>query len=138
MRLSSRRCCGEASQHRTARISRRNLFTERKAILSEIAVAQQGLRKAELSLASAERLAAKGSLKSLQIEAEQFAVQNARNVLDAAEGRLKVLDQLTKEKMLVQFDSDIETKKAKLESDRKTANEEKRKLDELEAQIAAA
>ncbi len=112
-------------------------LTERKAILSEIAVAQQGLRKAELSLASAERLAAKGSLKSLQIEAEQFAVQNARNVLDAAEGRLKVLDQLTKEKMLVQFDSDIETKKAKLESDRKTANEEKRKLDELEAQISA-
>lgn len=112
-------------------------LTERKAILSEIAVAQQGLRKAELSLASAERLAAKGSLKSLQIEAEQFAVQNARNVLDAAEGRLKVLDELTKEKMLVQFDSDIETKRAKLESDKKTASEEKRKLDEIEEQISA-
>ncbi|MFO0064582.1 MAG: efflux transporter periplasmic adaptor subunit, partial [Pirellulaceae bacterium] len=39
-------------------------LTERKAILSEIAVAEQDLRKAELSLASAERLAAKGTLKS--------------------------------------------------------------------------
>ncbi len=76
-------------------------LTERKAILSEVAVAQQDMRKAELSLASAERLAAKGTLKSLQIEAEQFAVQNARNKLEAAEGRLRVLDELTKEKMLV-------------------------------------
>lgn len=111
--------------------------TERKAILSEVAVAQQDLRKAELSLASAERLAAKGTLKSLQIEAEQFAVQNARNKLEAAEGRLRVLDELTKEKMLVQFDSDIETKKAKLQSDKEAAEEEKRKLLELEEQFAA-
>jgi RND family efflux transporter MFP subunit len=112
-------------------------LTERKAILSEIAVAQQGLRKAELALDSAERLAAKGTLKALQIEAEQFAVQNARNMLDAAQGRLKVLDELTKEKMLVQFDSDIETKRAKLASDQSTANEEKEKLLEIERQIKA-
>lgn len=112
-------------------------LTERKAILSEIAVAEQDLRKAELSLASAERLAAKGTLKSLQIEAEQFAVQNARNKLDAAEGRLKVLDELTKAKMLVQFDSDIETKKAKLDSDKNTLEEEKSKLDEIQSQIEA-
>ena len=112
-------------------------LTERKAILSEVAVAQQDMRKAELSLASAERLAAKGTLKSLQIEAEQFAVQNARNKLEAAEGRLRVLDELTKEKMLVQFDSDIETKKAKFESDKEAAEEEKRKLQELEEQFAA-
>lgn len=112
-------------------------LTERKAILSEIAVAEQDVRKAELSLASAERLAAKGSLKSLQIEAEQFAVQNSRNKLEAAQGRLRVLDELTKEKMLVQFNSDIETKRAKLESDKKTANEELSKLKEFEQQITA-
>ncbi len=93
-------------------------LTERKAILSEIALAQQALRTAELSLSSAERLAAKGTLKSLQIEAEQFAVANARNALDAGQGRLKVLDELTKAKMLVQFDSTIETARAKLNSDR--------------------
>lgn len=111
--------------------------TERKAILSEIAVAEQDLRKAELSLASAERLAAKGALKSLQIEAEQFAVANARNKLDAAQGRLEVLNNLTKEKMLVQYDSDIEKNKAKLEADKNTAIAEKSKLDEIEQQIAA-
>ena len=112
-------------------------LTERKSILSEIAVAQQTLRKAELSLESAERLAAKGTLKPLQIEAEQFAVQNAKNTLESAEGRLKVLDELTKAKMLVQFDADIETTRAKLESDKSTLAEEKEKLQEIQAQIAA-
>ncbi len=106
-------------------------LTERKAILSEIALNQQALRTTELSLASAERLAAKGTLKSLQIEAEQFSVLNARNNLDAAQGRLRVLDELTKAKMLVQFDSTIETAKAKLASDQSTLASEKDQLQEV-------
>lgn len=112
-------------------------LTEQKAILSEIAVAQQGLRQAELALQSAERLAAKGTLKPLQVEAAQFSVQNAQSTLDSAQGRLRVLDQLTKAKMLVQLDSDIETAKAKLESDKNTLTEEKEKLEEIQAQIKA-
>lgn len=112
-------------------------LTERSLILSEIAVAQQELRKAELSLQSAERLAAKGTLKPLQIEAEQFSVQNARSSLESAQGRLRVLDELTKAKMLVQLDSDIATAKAKLDSDQNTLAEEKSKLAEIEAQILA-
>lgn len=112
-------------------------LTERQKIMSEIAVAQQTLRKAELSLESAERLAAKGTLKPLQIEAEQYAIENAKNTLDSAEGRLKVLDELTKAKMLVQFDADIETTRAKLESDKSTLSEEKEKLEEIQNQIKA-
>ena len=112
-------------------------ITEQKAILSEIALAQQGLRKAELSLQSAERLAAKGTLKALQIESEQFAVQNAQSSLESAQGRLRVLDKLTKEKMLVQLNSDIETARAKLESDKSTLVEEKEKLEEIKAQVKA-
>jgi multidrug efflux pump subunit AcrA (membrane-fusion protein) len=112
-------------------------LTERKAILSEIALAQQAVRTAELSLASAERLAAKGTLTSLQIEAEQFSVANALNNLDAAQGRLRVLDELTKAKMLVQFDSTIETARAKLNSDRSMLEEEKNQLVEIQTQIEA-
>ncbi|XZE32259.1 HlyD family efflux transporter periplasmic adaptor subunit [Pirellulaceae bacterium SH501] len=111
-------------------------LTERKTILSEISIAQQNLRKAELSLQSAERLAAKGTLKPLQIEAEQYAVQNAQSTLESAEARLRVLDELTKAKMLVQLDSDIATAKAKLDSDRNTLIEEKEKLEEILGQIA--
>lgn len=112
-------------------------LTEQKAILSEIALAQQGLRKAELSLQSAERLAAKGTLKALQIESEQFAVQNSQSSLESAQGRLRVLDKLTKEKMLVQLNSDIETARAKLLSDKSTAGEETDKLHEIQQQIKA-
>lgn len=112
-------------------------ITEQKTILSAIAVAQQGLRKAELSLQSAERLAAKGTLKALQIESEQFAVQNAHSMLESEQGKLRVLDKLTKEKMLVQLNSDIETARAKLDSDKSTLVEEKEKLQEIQAQIKA-
>lgn len=112
-------------------------LTDRKAILSEIALAEQGVRKAELSLQSAERLAAKGTLKALQIESEQFAVQNSQSTLESAKGRLRVLDNLTKEKMLVQLNSDIETARAKLESDKSILLEGKGKLQEIQSQIQA-
>ncbi len=126
---------------RQAAISRQEYLegiyqTDRKLILSEIAIAEQERRRAELSLASAERLAAKGTLRPLQIQAEQFSVQNAKNVLESAKSRLRVLDELTKQKMLVQLDSSIETARAKLESDRSVLLEEKLKLDELQQQIS--
>lgn len=109
--------------------------SERKAILSEIAVAEQELRKAELNLDSARRLAAKGMLKGLQIEAEEFSVSNARNVLESAEARLIVLDNLTKERNRVQLESEIEASRAKLSSDQSVLTEEQAKLSEIQDQI---
>jgi HlyD family secretion protein len=109
--------------------------SERKTILSEIALNEQNLRKAELNLASAERMAAKGLLKSLQIEAENFAVENAKNLLESAQARLKVLDELTKEKMKVQYTSDIEAARAKLGSDKIVLAEEQDTLKEIQTQI---
>ncbi len=106
--------------------------SERKAILSEIDVAEQSLRKSELNLDSARRLAAKGMLKGLQIEAEEFSVSNARNVLESAQARLKVLDELTKEKNRVQLASNIEASKAKLSSDKNVLSEEQLKLRDIE------
>lgn len=106
--------------------------SERKAILSEIDVAEQSLRKSELNLDSARRLAAKGMLKGLQIEAEEFSVSNARNVLESAQARLKVLDELTKEKNRVQLASNIEASKAKLSSDKNVLSEEQSKQRDIE------
>ncbi len=99
-------------------------LTEEKTILSEIAVAEQELRKAQLASLSTERLVAKGLVKSLQLEADQFAVANAKNKLEGAQGRLKVLQELTQKKMLVQFDSEIEKSKAQVASDRSILEEE--------------
>jgi HlyD family secretion protein len=109
--------------------------SERKAILSEIDLAEQQLRKSELNLDSARRLAAKGLLKGLQIEAEEFAVSNAQNVLESAQARLKVLDELTKEKNRVQLASNIDASKAKLSSDRNVLVEEQAKQLEIEELI---
>ena len=126
---------------RTAEISLQEYLegtylSERKTLLSDIALSEQNLRKAELNLASAERMAAKGLLKSLQIEAENFAVANTKNLLESAQAKLKVLDELTKQKMKVQYESDIEAARAKLDSDKIVLAEEQDTLKEIEQQIA--
>ena len=126
---------------RTAEISLQEYLegtylSERKTLLSDIALSEQNLRKAELNLASAERMAAKGLLKSLQIEAENFAVSNTKNLLESAQAKLKVLDELTKQKMKVQYESDIEAARAKLGSDKIVLAEEQETLKEIEQQIA--
>ncbi|MCA9133589.1 MAG: HlyD family efflux transporter periplasmic adaptor subunit [Planctomycetales bacterium] len=110
-------------------------MSERKAILSEIDVAQQGLLNAELKLSSAERLAAKGMFNKRQVQSEGFAVSNARNVLESAKARLEILDRLTKEKFKVQFESDIEAAKARLKSDASVLAEEEDELRDIEDQI---
>ncbi|WP_186775115.1 efflux RND transporter periplasmic adaptor subunit [Allorhodopirellula solitaria] len=111
--------------------------TEEKAILSEMAIAEQEMRKAQLALESSERLVAKGLVNSLQLEADKFALANTRNQLDAAKGRLRVLQDLTKRKMLVQFDSDIEAAKAGLTAAREKLSEEKLEYKQIEQQIAS-
>lgn len=111
-------------------------LTEEKTILSDIAIAEQNLRKAELAIKSSERLVAKGLIKSLQLDADRFAVSNAQNKLEADKAKLKVLRELTKRKMLVQFDSDIEAAMASLSAAESELQEEENELQELETQIA--
>lgn len=109
---------------------------ERKLIESEIFVANQELFSAELELDSARRLGAKGVVKKLQIESVEFSVENAKNNLEAAQAKLRVLDELTMEKNKVQFESDIEAAKARYQSDLSVLSEERDKLVEIEDQIA--
>lgn len=109
---------------------------EEKLILGEVFVAEQNLRSAQLSFESAQRLAAKNIVTSLQLEGAQFAVDKARNELEAAQTKLMVLRQYTKEKMLKQFDSDIATAAAKLNADKSVYQIELDKLQEIDDQIA--
>lgn len=109
--------------------------TEEKTILSEKAIAEQELRKAKLAIQSSERLVSKGLVKSLQLEADRFAVANAQNKLDVADAKLQVLQNLTKEKMLVQYDSDIEAAAASLSAAQSELMEEKLELEDIQQQI---
>lgn len=109
--------------------------TEHKAILSEKARAEQDLLTKTLASESTERLVAKGLIKSLQLEADKFAVIDAQNQLDAADQKLWVLENLTKKKMLVQYDSDIDAAEANLSAAQAELVEEETELGEIEQQI---
>jgi HlyD family secretion protein len=109
--------------------------TEERAIQSEMAIAEQELRKAQLALQSSERLVARGLIKSLQLEADQFAVANSRNKLEGAENRLRVLQNLTRQKMLVEFDSAIDSAEAALAAALGSLEEEQTDLKDIENQI---
>jgi len=109
--------------------------TEEKAIQSEIAIAEQELRKAQLALESSERLVAKGLVKSLQLDADRYSVANASNQLESAKARLRVLQELTRKKMLVQFDSDINAAKADVAAKESAFEEERQELEDVQEQI---
>ena len=124
-----------------AKISRQEYLegvykTEEKKIQSEKAIAEQELRKAQLMSQSSARLVAKGLLNSLTLEANQFAIAKAENELAVADSKLKVLQNLTKQKMLVQFDSDIEAAEASLSAAQSELMEEQTELAEIEEQIS--
>lgn len=108
---------------------------EEQRILGEVFVAEQNLRSAQLSIESAQRLLSKGIITALQVEGEQFLVDKARNELDAAQTRLRVLREFTLAKSLKQFDSDIATSEAKWKAEESSLDLEKRKLDDIVAQI---
>ncbi|QDT01784.1 Macrolide export protein MacA [Rubripirellula lacrimiformis] len=109
--------------------------TDEKALLSEEAVANQNLLKARLAIESSRRLVAKGLVKELQLQADQFAMINANNQLSSTQGRLQVLRNLTKQKMLVQFNSEIEAAAAALSAANSELMEEQNELDDIELQI---
>lgn len=108
---------------------------EEKGILAKRAVAEQQLRTATLKLQSGERLVSKGLAKSLQLEADQFAVADAQNKLDVEDAALQVLRNLTKQKMLVQYDSDIEAATASLSAAESELLEEKAEYEDVTSQI---
>jgi HlyD family secretion protein len=109
---------------------------EEQLILSEIFVAEQNLRTAQLAMSSAERLSARGIVTSLQLEGDQFAVEKAKNELLGAQTKLDVLRKYTRRKMLTQLESDIASAKAKWDAELKTLELEQSKKKDIEDQIA--
>ena len=111
--------------------------TEESAILSEIAIAEQELRKAQLALESSERLVAKGLVKELQLDADQVSPSSMPRPKSSRQKHgCDVLQNLTKRKMLVQFDSDIEAAEAQLSAYQSNLVEEEQELADTETQLS--
>lgn len=109
---------------------------ERQTIESEVFVAEENLNRAREYYEYSKKLAAKGYVNELQLEADRFAVEKSRKELEAAETKLQVLEQFTKQKMLKQFESDIVITKSKWEAEKNSHSLEVAKLEEIKDQIA--
>ena len=108
---------------------------ELQTLESEAFVAEENLSRAEDYLEFSQRLAAKGYVNELQLEADRFAVDKSRKELDAAQTKIKVLRDFTKAKMLKQLESDIIIAKSKWDSAQKSLEVEQSKLEEIIEQI---
>jgi HlyD family secretion protein len=108
---------------------------DRSTIEKDIFEAEQNLRKAELSHQSMERLAAKGIVKSLQLEGEQFSVDSARKDLELKKTKLLSLDKYNKEKKLQELKSTLKAAQAKLASFEASLELEKTRLTREEMQL---
>ncbi len=109
---------------------------ERTTIEGEVFVAEENLNRAKEYYQFSQKLAAKGHINQLQLEADKFAVEKSRKELEAAKTKLRVLDEFTRAKMVKQLESDIVITEAKWGSAKKTYDLEIAKLQEIEDLIA--
>ena len=104
-------------------------------ILNTIIVAEEDLRRAEEYYTYSQRLAAKGYVTSLQLEADRFAVDKARNELESAQTELSVLRKYTRQKTIMQLEADVKTADAKLRAEQDSLKLDQEQLALIESQI---
>ncbi|MGE3408504.1 MAG: HlyD family efflux transporter periplasmic adaptor subunit [Pirellulales bacterium] len=108
---------------------------EVELVQSEIALAEENVRRARQYLQHSKKLAAKGYITPLQLKADDFAVNKAEGELKAARTKLDVAQRFTFRKMVDQLTADLETAKVKLESEQKSHELDERKREWIEEQI---
>ena len=109
---------------------------QRQTIESEVFVAEENLNRAKEYYEYSKKLAVKGYVNKLQLDADKFAVEKSAKELEAAHTKLKVLDEFTKLKTVKELESNILIAEAKWEADTNSFELEKQKLLEIEEQIA--
>ena len=108
---------------------------EKKTHQNAIFVAEEALKKAELSYDSVKRSVARGLVSELQLEGERYRVDAAKKDLELANKTLEVLENYTKEKMVTQMESDIRATRKTWENEQANHAEEVKKLEKLQAQL---
>jgi len=105
-------------------------------IQSEIFVAEENSRRAVEYLRYSERLAAKGYVSPIQLDADRFAVDKAAKELEVARTKHGVLCDFTKQKMVKQLEADVKTAEAKMEAATQINTVEQSRLEKIKIQIA--
>ncbi len=109
---------------------------EEGALQSDEFVAKENLRRAEEYLRYSQKLAARGYVTEVQLSADRFAVEKARNELDSSRTKLEVLHRFTKLKTLNKLKADVETAEARLKSRENSHKLDLARLKSLEDQLA--
>lgn len=108
---------------------------EEQLIQSEILIAQENLRKAEEYLTYSERLSARGYVTPQALEGDRFAVEKSETELDTGKTKLRVLQEYTKPKTIMQLESDIRSAEAAWMADQSSYKLELANLKIIEEQI---
>jgi len=105
-------------------------------IQSEIFIAEENSRRAVEYLRYSERLAAKGYVSPIQLDADRFAVDKAAKELEVAKTKHGVLRDFTRQKMVKQLEADMKTAEAKMEASMQINSVETSRLERIKIQIA--
>ena len=108
---------------------------ELQAAEAAIVIAQENLRSATDSLQHTERMARKGYVTPLQLDAQKFAVDRANLDLGTAETTKRVLEKFTKVKMLGDLESARDSAEAKMRSEQASCELEHARLQRLTTQL---
>ncbi len=100
-------------------------------------VAKENLRRSEEYLRYSQKLAARGYETEVQLQADRFAVDKARNELKGAATKLEVLHRYTKLKTLNKLKADVETAEARMRSRENSHKLDLDRLKVLENQLAS-
>ena len=108
---------------------------DEETLQSAAFVAEENLRRAQEYARHSERLASRGYVTQVQLEADKFAVKKAEADLALGNTKLMVIRTYTKKKMVEQLDANIKIADAKLKADEKTNAIDRAKLEFVQSQI---
>ncbi len=108
---------------------------ERSTIEKDIFDAKERVKKTQLTLESAKRMAAKGLYRSLQLEGEMFAADSARKDLELKEKQLETLNLYRKKKTVQELQSNIDAAKARLAAEEASLRLEESRLNRDKEQL---
>jgi HlyD family secretion protein len=108
---------------------------EQKRYQNQIAEAEETQKRQEEILSHSLELFEKGYVTQMQIDANEWAVERAVRDREIAQIELDNLEKYTKEKMLEQLSSSIETAEARLDSEQNSYRLDEEQLTLIETQI---
>ncbi len=111
-------------------------FDQELAVIeSELILARENQRRAIERAEYSVKLNVRGFNTRAELEADQFAVEKARNDVKLAEQKLKVFSQFTRERMLAEYQAEIEKQGANLQAARDTLRLSEKQRDSVNEQI---